>query len=68
MKNKKLVKLLKKDVEKLRYKINNSAVELKDENNYDLIFDTLVTEIESDICNLIDTFNTLIDDIDDMDQ
>jgi hypothetical protein len=66
MKNKKLVKILRKDVEILRNKINNSTVKLKDEKNYNLTFDTLTTEIESDICNLLDTFDELIDDIDDM--
>ena len=66
MKNKKLVKLLRNEVEKLRNKINDSTLELKNEKNYDLVFDTLTTEVESDICNLLDTFDTLIDDIDDM--
>jgi len=66
MTNKKLIKSLKKDVEKLRNKINNSTLKLKDEKNYILIFDTLTTEIESDICNLKQTFDILIDDINDM--
>jgi hypothetical protein len=66
MTNKKLVKLLLKKVETLRQEIIDASFEVQDEKNYDLVFDTLSTEVESDLCGLIDTFKLLIDDIDDM--
>jgi hypothetical protein len=66
MTNKKLVKSLLKKVETLRQEIIDSTLEIKNEKNYDLVFDTLSTEVESDLCGLIDTFKLLIDDIDDM--
>jgi hypothetical protein len=66
MTNRKLVKSLLKKVETLRQEIIDSTLEIKNEKNYDLVFDTLSTEVESDLCNLIDTFKLLIDDIDDM--
>ena len=66
MTNRKLVKSLLKKVEALRHEIGDATHELKDEKNYLLIHDTLSTEVESDLCNLIDTFKLLIDDIDDM--
>jgi hypothetical protein len=66
MTNRKLVKSLLKKVETLRQEIIDSTLEIKNEKNYDLVFDTLSTEIESDLCGLIDTFKLLIDDIDDM--
>jgi hypothetical protein len=66
MTNRKLVKSLLKKVETLRQEIIDSTLEIKNEKNYDLVFDTLSTEVESDLCGLIDTFKLLIDDIDDM--
>jgi hypothetical protein len=66
MTNKKLVKSLLKKVETLRQEIIDASFEVQDEKNYDLVFDTLSTEVESDLCGLIDTFKLLIDDIDDM--
>jgi hypothetical protein len=66
MTNRKLVKSLLKKVETLRQEIIDTSFEVQDEKNYDLVFDTLSTEVESDLCNLIDTFKLLIDDIDDM--
>jgi len=67
MTNRKLVKSLLKKVETLRQEIIDiTMLEVKSEKNYDLVFDTLSTEVESDLCNLIDTFKLLIDDIDDM--
>jgi hypothetical protein len=66
MTNRKLVKSLLKKVETLRQEIIDTSFEVQDEKNYDLVFDTLSTEVESDLCGLIDTFKLLIDDIDDM--
>ena len=66
MTNKKLVKSLLQKVEALRQEIIDTTHELKDEKNYLLIHDTLSTEVESDLLNLIDTFELLIDDIDEM--
>lgn len=66
MTNKKLVKSLLQKVEALRQEIIDATHELKDEKNYTLIHDTLSTEVESDLLNLIDTFESLMFDIDDL--
>ena len=66
MTNRKLVKSLLQKVEALRQEIIDATHELKDEKNYTLIHDTLSTEVESDLLNLIDTFESLMFDIDDL--
>jgi hypothetical protein len=66
MNNIQLVQFILSKVESLREEIIDLTHEVKDEDNYDLVFDTLSTEVESDLINLIDTFNLLIDDLDDL--
>jgi glycosyltransferase involved in cell wall biosynthesis len=47
----------------LRTKIINASIDLKVDNSYELIFNTLETDVESDLCNLLNTFETLIDEV-----
>ena len=61
MNNIELLQLIKDKIEKVRDEINDLNV-VEDEN-YDLIFDTLATNLESDLCNAIDTVELLIDNV-----
>jgi hypothetical protein len=63
MKNLKTIQSLKNEVELLRNKIIDATLTLKADSSYDLIFDSLSTDIESDLCNILDTFETLIDEV-----
>jgi hypothetical protein len=66
MNNIQLVQFILSKVESLREEIVDLTYDVKDEDNYDLVFDTLSTEVESDLINLIDTLNLLVDDLDDL--
>jgi hypothetical protein len=61
MTNIELLKLILSKIEKVRDEIND--LDVVEDENYDLIFDTLCTRLESDLCNAIDTVNELIDDV-----
>jgi len=63
MKNLKTIQSLKNEVELLRNKIIDATLTLKADSSYDLIFDSLSTDIESDLCSVLDTFETLIDEV-----
>ena len=63
MKNLKTIQSLKNEVELLRNKIIDATLTLKADSSYDLIFDSLSTDIESDLCNVLDTFETLIEEV-----
>ena len=65
VKNLDLLKLIQSKIEKLRDEVNDltNLVDESDEENYFLVFDTLTTELESDLCNAIDTVSNLIDEI-----
>jgi hypothetical protein len=66
MKNLKTLKSLKNEIELLRTKIIDASLALKVDNNYDLIFDSLETDVESDLCNLLSTFEMLIEEVEDI--
>ncbi len=66
MNNIQIVQFILSKVESLREEIVDLTYDVKDEDNYDLVFDTLSTEVESDLINLIDTLNLLVDDLDDL--
>jgi hypothetical protein len=63
MTNIELLKLILSKIENVRDEINDLTTEVVADENYDLIFDTLCTRLESDLCNAIDTVNELIDDV-----
>ena len=63
MKNLKTLKSLKKEIELLRTKIIDISIDLKVDNSYELIFDSLETDVESDLCNLLNTFEMLIEEV-----
>jgi hypothetical protein len=65
MTNVELLQLIKSKIENVRNEINDLSLNIVEDQNYDLIFDTLSTELESDLCNAIDTINLLIDDVED---
>jgi hypothetical protein len=67
MKNLKTIQSLKNEVELLRNKIIDATLTLKADSSYDLIFDSLSTDIESDLCSVLDTFETLIDEVESID-
>ena len=60
-----LLQLIKSKIENVRDEINDLTTEVVADQNYDLIFDTLVTDLESDLCAAIDTVSLLIDDVED---
>jgi hypothetical protein len=63
MTNIELLNLILSKIENVRNEINDLTTDVVEDENYDLIFDTLVTELESDLCNAIDTVNNLIDNV-----
>ena len=65
MTNVELLQLIKSKIENVRNEINDLSLNIVEDQNYDLISDTLSTELESDLCNAIDTINLLIDDVED---
>ena len=63
MTNIELLNLILSKIENVRNEINDLTINVVGDDNYDLVFDTLVTDLESDLCNAIDTVNNLIDDV-----
>jgi hypothetical protein len=63
MTNIELLKSILSKIENVRDEINDLTTEVVVDKNYDLIFDTLCTKLESDLCSAIDTVNELIDDV-----
>ena len=65
MTNIELLQFIKNKIENVRDEINDLSLNVVEDQNYDLIFDTLSIELESDLCNVIDTIESLIDDVED---
>ena len=63
MTNQQLLELIKRKIENVRHEIIDLTILIVEDDNYDLIYDTLATNLESDLCNAIDTVSLLIDDI-----
>ena len=64
MKNLKLLKKFEEKIENLRLEIIKMSVDLDTtDENYDLIFDKLETDVESSFCSLLRDFDFLISEI-----
>ena len=63
MTNQQLLELIKRKIENVRHEIIDLTILIVEDDNYDLIYDTLATNLESDLCNAIDTVELLIDNV-----
>jgi hypothetical protein len=65
MNNLKLLNKIKSKLEKTREEINELSLKVGKDENFWLVFDMISTELESDLCNALNTVETCIEDIED---
>lgn len=66
MNNLKLLNKIKSKLEKTREEIIELSLKVGEDENYWIVFDMLSTELESDLCNALDTVECCIDEITDL--